>query len=42
MNLREQDEAIRRTRRNRNRALGLFLLFLVVLFYAITFVKFGA
>ena len=36
----DQREAIRRTRRNRNRALGLALLFLVVLFYAITFVKF--
>ena len=38
----EERDAIARTRRNRNRALGLALLFLVVLFYAITFVKFGA
>ncbi|WP_347303175.1 hypothetical protein V5740_00705 [Croceibacterium sp. TMG7-5b_MA50] len=38
----EEQQAIERTRRNRNRALGLALLAMVVLFYAITFVKFGA
>jgi len=36
-----QDTPLRRARRGRNRALGLALLFLVVLFYAITIVKVG-
>jgi hypothetical protein len=34
-------EALKRARRGRNIALGLVLLALIVLFYAITIVKFG-
>lgn len=33
---------IERRKRSRNLVLGLVLLFFVILFYAITFVKFGA
>jgi len=35
----EEQDAIKRARRGRNLALGLVLLGLVVLFYAITWVK---
>ena len=34
-------EALKRARRGRNVALGLLLLGVIVLFYAITLVKFG-
>jgi hypothetical protein len=34
-------EALKKARRGRNVALGLVLLALIVLFYAITIVKFG-
>ena len=37
----EEQEALKRARRGRNIALGLILLGFVVLFYAITWVKFG-
>jgi hypothetical protein len=38
----DEMEALRKARRGRNVALGLVLLCLVVLFFAITIVKFGA
>ncbi|MGH7092899.1 MAG: hypothetical protein ACREFB_05130 [Stellaceae bacterium] len=38
----EEEEALKRARRGRNVALGLVLLAVIVLFYAITWVKFGA
>lgn len=41
MELVKLTEAQRKSRRNRNIALGLVLAGLVVLFYAITLVKFG-
>jgi hypothetical protein len=37
----EEQEALKRARRGRNVALGLLLLGVIVLFYAITLVKFG-
>lgn len=37
----EQEEALKRARRGRNLALGLVLAAFVVLFYAITWAKFG-
>jgi hypothetical protein len=37
----EELEALKKARRGRNVALGLVLLGLIVLFYAITLVKFG-
>ena len=37
----EEQEALKRARRGRNVALGLLLLGVIVLFYAITIVKFG-
>jgi hypothetical protein len=37
----EELEALKKARRGRNVALGLVLLGLIVLFYAITIVKFG-
>jgi len=38
----DEMEALRKARRGRNVALALILLGLVVLFFAITIVKFGA
>lgn len=35
----EQEEALKRSRKGRNIALGLVLAFFVVLFYLVTFVK---
>lgn len=37
----EEEEALKRARRGRNIALALVLLAFIVLFYAITIVKFG-
>jgi hypothetical protein len=37
----EEEEAFKRARRGRNIALALVLLGFIVLFYAITIVKFG-
>ncbi len=37
----EEEQEIRRRQRSRNIALGLVLLFFVVLFYAITIVRMG-
>lgn len=37
----EEEDALKRTRRGRNIALGLVLLGFVVLFYAITIAKIG-
>jgi hypothetical protein len=37
----EEQEALKRARRGRNIALALVLLAFIVLFYAITIVKFG-
>jgi len=37
----EELEALKKARRGRNIALGLVLLAVIVLFYAITIVKFG-
>ena len=37
----EEQETLKRARRGRNVALGLLLLGVIVLFYAITLVKFG-